>query len=103
MTNKIDKTELERIAALAKLNMGRNTEELENNLDAINHLKERIIDGIFAVELHGVDGRTQFVPTNIFREDIPEPSLSRREVLANARKNTEAGCISVPKMLERGE
>ena len=68
-------------------------------------IKEKIIDGIMLIDLDSgglTAGLYDMKPANIFREDKPKPSLSRKEVLANAGKNIEAGCIRVPKMLERG-
>jgi aspartyl/glutamyl-tRNA(Asn/Gln) amidotransferase C subunit len=105
MKNKINKTELERVASLAKLNMTRCEKETEENLAAVNNVIEKIIGGISKTRISSAAAPVFFEREQgiILRADIPKPSLPRKEVLANAGKNTDAGCISVPKMLERGE
>jgi len=103
LAEKIDKYELGRIAAQAKLDMGRSVEELEGNLFELNDTKERILDRVFSINVNGVESPQNAKIINTFREDIAMPPLPRSGVLANAGKNTEAGCISVPKILEKGE
>jgi aspartyl/glutamyl-tRNA(Asn/Gln) amidotransferase C subunit len=108
---KIDIKELERIAFVARLKLG------ENDLDKINEIKENILDRIFLIDADTETETETKTPAaaassslrkraeakNKLREDIPLPPLSRAQVLANAGKNTEAGCVSVPKILEQGE
>jgi aspartyl/glutamyl-tRNA(Asn/Gln) amidotransferase C subunit len=91
---KIDRDEFERIAALAKLDM-RN----DSDLKKLNYMKE-IIDEIEHIQLDNKDSDPPNMEwTNTFREDAPNSSLPRKDVLFNAGKNVEAGCISVPKIL----
>ena len=37
--------------------------------------------------------------SNAFREDVPQPSMTREQVLQNAAKQ-EAGCVLVPRVIE---
>ena len=102
----IDRAELERIAALAKLNMGRDEDEMAQNLREINAMKAETLDRIFALQLPAegeASSCVNFGLAQVLREDVAGLSLSRQEVLANAGENVEAGCISVPKILESRE
>ena len=96
----IDSTEITRIAALAKLDMGDGT-KLEEETIAINKMME-IVDQIKSISLNADSYAFNIELVNTFREDTPVPSLSARDVLANAPE-VEAGCISVPKILGREE
>jgi len=102
MVEKINISEFEKIAFIARIKMD------ESELDIINGIKEKILDRILEIDIDPQtpeERRAEVVApyTVLLREDVPVPSLTRGEVLANAGKNTEAGCISVPKILEQGE
>lgn len=90
----IDKAEVERVAAFAKLDMG---QDMDAHIKAINDLI-KIIDGIENIQLDMDDEPLDMELTNTFREDNPMPSMLRQDVLANAPE-VEAGCVSVPKIL----
>jgi aspartyl-tRNA(Asn)/glutamyl-tRNA(Gln) amidotransferase subunit C len=90
----ISRAELEHIAALARLRMG------EDDLEKLNDMKQ-IIDEITQIHLNADSYALDMELTGTFREDVPKPPLSRQDVLS-AAPETEAGCISVPKLLERG-
>ena len=86
----LTKTETGRCAALAKVRL------TGGDVDAINDFF-KILDGIDDIPLTP-DDIEQDIQSMALREDIGAPSLPRALALANA-KVTEAGCISVPKIL----
>ena len=96
----IDSTEITRIAALAKLDMG-NGSKLEEETIAINKMME-IVDQIKSIPLNVDSYALNMELVNTLRDDTPVPSLLAKDVLANAPE-IEAGCISVPKILGREE
>lgn len=85
------------IARLARL--GVSPEEVERFREQLSSILEH-----FAVlqELNteGVPPTSHAVPlSNVFRPDLPAPSLSQEEVLANAPRQEE-GCFRVQAVLE---
>ena len=103
MADIIDINEIKRIAFVARLNMNQNENELKENIREINEVKDKIINRVLLINIDKDDFLPDTELTNTFREDIALPSLAREEVLLNAGKNIEAGCISVPKILGKGE
>jgi len=100
---KIDRHELLRVAALAKLDLGRSERELEDNLREINATKEGILDkileiGIDEADVERVTAAEPYGRAQALRDDVAVPSLTRVEVLAGAGGNTEAGCVCVPRI-----
>ena len=85
---------LDEYAALAKLRFERNSGQ---DISAINALLE-VANQIADVELTMDTYPLNLELTNTYREDIAAPSLPCEDLLAGA-KDTEAGCISVPKIL----
>ena len=100
-----DKEKIEQIGALAKLNLGTSSEELERNLLLLNATKVDVLDKLINLELSkewDVFTHLGAELVQALREDIPAPSLSRESVLANAGGYVEAGCVSVPKVMDTG-
>ena len=93
----ISKEEVKHIAKLSRLSF--NDEQLEKTAVELS----AIVD--FANELSNVDV-AGVMPTahildikNVFRKDVVKPSFDREKILQNA-PTKEAGCISVPKVVE---
>ena len=85
---------LDEYAALAKLRFDQKTEQ---DIIAINTMLE-VADQIVDIELTMDNYPLNLELTNTYREDVAVPSLPYEDLLAGA-KDTEAGCISVPKIL----
>jgi glutamyl-tRNA synthetase len=91
------------VASVAKLNVGEDTTLLSNSIKPIMDILDRLIPMEFACE----DIPLCLDVVNVFREDIPleQKTISRTEALLEREKHldiapeTEAGCISVPKIL----
>jgi aspartyl-tRNA(Asn)/glutamyl-tRNA(Gln) amidotransferase subunit C len=98
MINRIDRKEIEQIAAIAKLDVSR---ENESFFEDINNLL-KIINKFAQTELNAGDYKIDMELVNTFREDEVKPSIPRELVLANAPA-VEAGCISVPKTVGKDE
>ena len=94
----VERKEIEHIASLAKLNIGRDTDRLAADMQAIINM----VDELSEIELDMDSYPLDMELVNTFREDTPGLSIPREDVLANAPA-IEAGCISVPKMLGGGE
>jgi aspartyl-tRNA(Asn)/glutamyl-tRNA(Gln) amidotransferase subunit C len=94
----VERKDIERVAALAKLDMGRETKRLTDDMQAIVEMVDRLLEIELSPGLCPPD--TELF--NTFREDIPKPSMQREKVLQNAPV-VEAGCISVPKILGNRE
>ncbi|MFO0682393.1 MAG: Asp-tRNA(Asn)/Glu-tRNA(Gln) amidotransferase subunit GatC [Sandaracinus sp.] len=97
MTTRISKKEVEHVARLARLALGpddveRMQGELEGILSFMATLEKLNTDGV-PPTTHSI---AMHVP---LREDVPQPSLQRNEVLAAAAKS-EAGAFAVPKVLD---
>ncbi len=88
---------VQHIAELARLRFR------DEELDAFAEQFARIVHFVSVIEsleLEGVEPLTHVVPTeNAFRDDIPQPSLPREEVLQNAPKHNGV-FFRVPKVLE---
>jgi len=93
----IDRATVEHIARLARLAL--NYEERERLAEQLARILEHasVLD---ALPLEGVPPTSHVIPiTNVLRDDVVQPSLSREEILAQAPSH-EAGFFSVPRVLE---
>lgn len=93
----ISKDEVKHIANLSKLNLTdeeleKYTNELSDIVDMANELSNIDIEGVKPTA-HILDIQ------NVFREDIQQPSYDRELILKNA-PSKDAGCVSVPKVVE---
>ena len=93
----ISREEVEHIAKLAKLSLSdeevdKYAKDLAGIAEFISELNEVDITGV-SPTAHVVDKR------NVFRKDERQESFPREQILKNA-PSKEAGCISVPKVVE---
>lgn len=93
----ISNEEVKHIAQLAKLSLSEQevdkyAKELATIAEFVSELNEVDISGV-APTAHVVD------KNNVFRKDEKKESFPREEILKNA-PSKEAGCISVPKLVE---
>ena len=93
----ISKDEVKNIANLSKLNLTdeeleKYTNELSDIVDMANELSNIDVEGVKPTA-HILDIQ------NVFREDIQQPSYDRELILKNA-PSKDAGCVSVPKVVE---
>lgn len=93
----VSKDEVRYIAKLSKLNVGdekldKMTSDLSSILEFANNLSTIDIDGVRPTA-HILDIK------NVFRKDEVSDSYDREEILKNAPES-QAGCISVPKVVE---
>ncbi|MBO8126257.1 MAG: Asp-tRNA(Asn)/Glu-tRNA(Gln) amidotransferase subunit GatC [Firmicutes bacterium] len=93
----ITKDEVQKVAHLARLELSEAevelfTEQLNQVLEAAEKLQQ--------LDTTDVEPTAYAVPMqNVFREDIPEPSMPRDEVLANA-PDPKDGYFRVPKIMD---
>lgn len=93
----VSKDEVRYIAKLSKLNVGdekldKMTSDLSSIVEFANNLSTIDIDGVRPTA-HILDIK------NVFRKDEVSDSYDREEILKNAPES-QAGCISVPKVVE---
>ncbi len=93
----ISKEEVKHIAKLSKLNLteqelDKYTNDLSDIVNFANELSNIDVDGIKPTA-HILDIK------NVFRKDEVQPSYDREQILKNA-PSKDAGCISVPKVVE---
>lgn len=93
----ISREEVEHIAKLAKLSLSEQevdkyAKDLVSIAEFVNQLNEVDISGVEPTA-HVVDKK------NVFRKDDRKESFPREQILKNA-PSKEAGCISVPKVVE---
>lgn len=93
----VSKDEVRYIAKLSKLNVGdekldKMTSDLSSIVEFANNLSTIDIDGVRPTA-HILDIK------NVFRKDEVSDSYNREEILKNAPES-QAGCISVPKVVE---
>ena len=94
----VSKDEVRYIAKLSKLNVGdekldKMTSDLSSIVEFANNLSTIDIDGVRPTA-HILDIK------NVFRKDEVSDSYNREEILKNAPES-QAGCISVPKVVEQ--
>ena len=93
----ISKKEIEHVAKLARINFTEQeiekfSKELSDIVGFVNKLNE--------VDTEGIPLTAHVLPiNNVFRDDIVQESLERDKILQNA-PSKEAGCFSVPKVVE---
>ena len=93
----VSKEDVKHIAKLSKLNLTQEelekyTNELSSIVDFANELSNISVEGIKPTA-HILDIK------NVFRKDEVQPSYDREEILKNA-PSKDAGCVSVPKVVE---
>ncbi len=93
----ISKEEVKHIANLSRLKLTdeevlKYANDLSSIVDFANTLSE--------INVEGIEPTAHILKIqNVFREDKVEPSYDREELFTNA-PTKEAGCISVPKVVE---
>lgn len=94
---KISNEEVKHIAKLAKLSLtDEEVEKYAKDLESIATFVEKLNE----VDITGVEPTAHIVDKkNVFRKDENKPSIEREQMLKNA-PSKEAGCISVPKVVE---
>lgn len=93
----VSKEDVKHIANLSKLNLTEEelekyTTELSDIVNFANELSNIDVEGIKPTA-HILDIK------NVFRKDEMKPSYDREEILKNA-PSKDAGCVSVPKVVE---
>lgn len=93
----VSKEDVKHIGELSKLyltdeELEKYTKDLSNIVDFANELANINVEGVKSTA-HIMDIK------NVFRKDEAKPSYDREEILKNAPLK-EAGCISVPKVVE---
>ncbi len=93
----VSKEDVKHIAKLSKLDLTEQelekyTNELSSIVDFANELSNIDVEGVKPTA-HILDIK------NVFRKDEVQPSYDREEILKNA-PSKDAGCVSVPKVVE---
>jgi len=92
----LSKEQVEHIARLARLSL--TPAEIEKYTHELTVILS-YFDQLQMVNTEGVEPQNQFITAeNVFREDIPEPSLPRDEALRNAPDRDEE-YFHVPKVI----
>ena len=92
----ISRADAEHVAKLAHLRF--NEEEMADCTEKLASILAYMQE-LHKIDTSGVPLTTHVLPlTNVFREDIPGPTLPREKALANAAE-TEDGSFKVPKIL----
>jgi aspartyl-tRNA(Asn)/glutamyl-tRNA(Gln) amidotransferase subunit C len=93
----ISKDEVKHIANLSKLNL--TDEELEKYTNELSDIVD-MANQLSSIDVEGVKPTAHILNIqNVFREDIQQPSYDRELILKNA-PSKDAGCVSVPKVVE---
>lgn len=93
----ISKEEVKHIAKLSRLTFS--DEELEKTAVELSAIVD-FANELSNVDVEGVKPTAHILDIkNVFREDVVSPSFDREKILQNALTK-EAGCISVPKVVE---
>lgn len=93
----VSKEEVKHIAKLSKLYL--TEEELESYTTNLSNIVN-FANELSNINVEGVKPTAHILDIkNVFREDKVEPSYQREEILKNA-PTKEAGCVSVPKVVE---
>ena len=94
---KISEEEVKHIAKLAKLDL--NEAEVEKYAIELGQIAE-FVEKLNEVDITGVKPTAHILDVkNVFRKDERTGSFNREEILKNA-PSKDAGCISVPKVVE---
>ena len=92
-------SEVDHLALLSRLSL---TEGEKATFTAQLNKIVAAVDKINALDLAGVEPTTFAVPLkNVFREDVPRPSLPRDEALAAAPARSVEGFL-VPRVIDEG-
>lgn len=93
----VSKEDVKHIAKLSKLYL--TDEELEKYTKDLSNIVT-FANELSSIDVEGVKPKAHILDIkNVFREDIKEDSYDREKILKNA-PTKEAGCISVPKVME---
>ncbi len=93
----LSRDEIRKVALLARLDLSDG--ELDEQALHFNDLL-RQFEILQALDVTGIEPTSHSLPlSNVFREDVVVPSLSRDEALANAPVSRD-GCIVVPRIVE---
>ena len=97
MDKKIDKSQVKKVAKLARLELSEaETEEFAGQLNAIIDYVERMNK----LNTEGVEPMAHCLPvSNVFRDDVIKESLGTEKTLANAPQS-DGPFFKVPKILE---
>lgn len=94
---KITTDEVKHIASLARLKLS--DEEVEKYAKDLGDIAE-FVEKLNEVDVEGISPKAHILDIkNVFRKDELKPSYVREELFRNA-PSWEAGCISVPKVVE---
>lgn len=94
---KISNEEVKHIAKLAKLSLS--DEEVEKYSKDLGDIAT-FVEQLNEIDISGVEPTAHILDKkNVFREDELKESFPREQILKNA-PSKEAGCISVPKVVE---
>ena len=97
MSNKIDEAQVQKVAKLARLELSDSeVSQFSTQLSAIFEYIEKLNE----LDTETVEPLAHCLPVhNVLREDVPKPSLSNDEALANA-PDREDEYFKVPKILD---
>jgi len=94
---KISNEEVKHIAKLAKLSLS--DEEVEKYSKDLGDIAT-FVEQLNEIDISGVEPTAHILDKkNVFRKDEKKESFPREQILKNA-PSKEAGCISVPKVVE---
>lgn len=97
MENKIDKKMVERVALLGRLEL--NDAEMEQFSSQLSEIVG-YIEKINELDTSTVEPLAHCLPLhNVLRDDVPQPSLTNEQAIANAPDQTD-GYFKVPKILD---
>ncbi len=93
----VSKEDVKHIANLARLEL--NEEELEKYTKDLGNIVE-FANTLSKIDVTGVEPTNHILDIkNVFRKDQLKDSYDREEILMNAPEK-QAGCVSVPKVVE---
>jgi aspartyl-tRNA(Asn)/glutamyl-tRNA(Gln) amidotransferase subunit C len=97
MTGRLTRDEVAKVALLGRLKLS--AEELDRMTDQLARILE-YVEILNDVDTENVEPMAHAIELHdVFREDVPVPSLSREDALSNAPK-TDGRCFQVPQILE---
>ena len=97
MTGRLTRDEVAKVALLGRLKLS--AEELDRMTDQLARILE-YVEILNEVDTENVEPMAHAIELrDVFRADVPVPSLPRKDALANAPK-TDGRCFVVPAILE---
>jgi aspartyl-tRNA(Asn)/glutamyl-tRNA(Gln) amidotransferase subunit C len=97
MTGRLTRDEVAKVALLGRLKLS--AEELDRMTDQLARILE-YVEILNEVDTENVEPMAHAIELHdVFREDVPVPSLTREDALSNAPK-TDGRCFLVPQILE---